>query len=77
MPETSGKYLLGTLAVRKGWVRAGDLERLLQSQKAGRTRAAHRRIGDLMLRNDLLSADQLRSLLKTQRYLRDLRPASG
>lgn len=77
MAETNAKYRLGMLAVRKGWIRPDDLKRLLESQQAERTKASHRQIGDLMLRNDLLSADQLRSLLKIQRYLRELSPLSG
>jgi hypothetical protein len=77
MAETTSNHRLGTLAVRKGWIREDDLDRMLRCQRVERTPAPHRRIGDLMLRNDLLSADQLRSLLKIQGYLRELRQASG
>lgn len=71
MQAVEARHRLGDLAIRKGWVRPTHLDRLLKAQESPRGGAGRRRIGELLLSYDLVSAEQLRTLLRLQRLLRE------
>ena len=61
---------LGEIAVKWGLIGDGDLDRCLQYQKHLASSQAHLKLGQILVKLDLISTRQLVALLDVQRKIR-------
>ena len=61
---------MGEIAVKWGLIGNGDLERCLQYQKHLASSQAHLKLGQILVKLDLISTRQLVALLDVQRKIR-------
>ena len=66
-----GESRIGVLAVRRGYLRPGELRRCVQAQRSLRDSGIALRLGQVMIQRDLISTSQLVELLQLQRERRN------
>jgi hypothetical protein len=68
--NSESDFLLGILAIKRARLKMQDLDRCLRVQRELAAAGAHLRLGQIMVREDLISTTQLVGLLDEQRNLR-------